>query len=232
MYVHSDFSLEPDHRLLSEVVGRKADLEQALGFSLGNEPIHVYLFDDQRTFQRYSRKHLPSLADRRAIFLKSDTRLVVLAHWHDDLGVDLRHEIIHGYLHAELPWIPLWLDEGLAEYFEVSGKGSFVHAEHVAHLASEFKRGNWQPHLERLATATDPATFSASQYAESWLWVHFFLNSTPQQAELFQTYARELKLHPGAHASLPEALATQGSELQVAVLEHLRSLAEAAAGSQ
>ena len=69
----------------------------------------------------------PDFAERRAVFLKSDTRLMVLAHWHDGLGEDLRHELIHGYLHAEFNWLPLWLDEGLAEYFELPAAEPTVH---------------------------------------------------------------------------------------------------------
>ncbi|GIT30210.1 MAG: hypothetical protein Ct9H300mP1_22560 [Planctomycetaceae bacterium] len=34
---------------------------------------------------------------------------------------DLRHEFTHGVLHSSLKRVPLWLDEGLAEYFEVVG---------------------------------------------------------------------------------------------------------------
>ena len=35
-----------------------------------------------------------------------------------ELAVDLRHETTHAVLHGLLPMVPLWLDEGLAEYFE------------------------------------------------------------------------------------------------------------------
>ena len=85
-----------------------SDLEQALGIPLRDELIHVYLFDKPERFHRYAKQQLPDFAGRRALFVKSDTRLMVLAHWHDDLGEDLRHELIHGYLHAEFAWLPLW----------------------------------------------------------------------------------------------------------------------------
>ena len=31
---------------------------------------------------------------------------------------DLRHECTHALLHAALPYVPLWLDEGLASLYE------------------------------------------------------------------------------------------------------------------
>ena len=36
-----------------------------------------------------------------------------------DFEIDLRHEATHALLHGSLPMVPLWLDEGLAKYFEV-----------------------------------------------------------------------------------------------------------------
>ena len=46
----------------------------------------------------------------------------VFAYKSKALPVDVRHEGTHGLLHAALPMVPLWLDEGLAEYFEVPGR--------------------------------------------------------------------------------------------------------------
>jgi hypothetical protein len=75
--------------------------------------------------------HHPNLPRRRAFFVETDTRLSVYAYWGDRVAEDLRHEVVHGYLHAVVPHLPLWLDEGLAEYFEVprglSGLWAWVH---------------------------------------------------------------------------------------------------------
>ena len=46
-------------------------------------------------------------------------RAAVYAYRHPELPIDLRHECTHALLHANLPMVPLWLDEGLAEYFEM-----------------------------------------------------------------------------------------------------------------
>ena len=67
----------------------------------------------------YLTRNFPSVPSRRAFFLETDTRLAVYAHWSDRVAEDLRHEVAHGYLHSVVPGLPLWLDEGLAEYFEV-----------------------------------------------------------------------------------------------------------------
>ena len=38
----------------------------------------------------------------------------------------------HGYLHSAFPSIPLWLDEGLAEYFETPRGDAGLNGRHVA----------------------------------------------------------------------------------------------------
>ena len=37
----------------------------------------------------------------------------------DHLRTDLRHELTHALLHGVLKDVPLWLDEGLAGFFEL-----------------------------------------------------------------------------------------------------------------
>ena len=64
-------------------------------------------------------RHFPGTPSRRAFFVESPTHLSVYAQWGDRVQEDLRHEVVHGYLHAVLRDIPLCLDEGIAEYFEV-----------------------------------------------------------------------------------------------------------------
>jgi hypothetical protein len=82
------------------------------------EPIGVSVRDAD-SYGQFLSKRFPSVPSRRAFFVESDTRLAVYAHWSDRVGEDLRHEVAHGYLHSMVQGLPLWLDEGLAEYFEV-----------------------------------------------------------------------------------------------------------------
>lgn len=225
LQVYSDFAIPPNHRLWSQLTERKASLEAALGIPLADEPIHVYLFADEASFSKYARQQLPGFVGRRALFVKSDTRLMVLAHWHDQLGEDLRHELVHGYLHATLPWLPLWLDEGLAEYFEAPSQADSRQARHIAHLASEFRAGRWQPSLERLEAFEDAARFGETQYAESWLWVHFLLTTTPDRSAELQQYVRSLQAAQSPNPQLSEQLGTIRTAWELELLTHLKHLA-------
>ncbi len=120
LVVHSNFELPGQHRLLQELNAQRADVSNRLGLPISDEPIHVYLFADAGRFGEFMQLRFPTFPHRRAFFVETDTQLSVYAHWGDRVAEDLRHEVAHGYLHAVVQNLPLWLDEGLAEYFEVA----------------------------------------------------------------------------------------------------------------
>ena len=119
LVIHSDFALPRHHRLVEDLVARRGDVVEQLRLPASDEPIHVYLFDSSERFRRFMTRHHPEFPDRRAFFVEGDTELNIYAYWGDRVAEDLRHEVTHGYLHTMVPHLPLWLDEGLAEYFEV-----------------------------------------------------------------------------------------------------------------
>jgi hypothetical protein len=191
LVIFSNSPLPSHHRLLEELQAQRAQLSTKLALPTSDEPIHVYLFPSSDELEAYMRVYFPALPKRRAFFVESDTRLTVYAYWGDRVAEDLRHEVAHGYLHAVVPRLPLWLDEGLAEYFEVPRGLSGVNRPHVEQLAAELGRG-WQPNLERLEALREAGALTQTHYAESWAWVHFLLETTPERRQLLQAYLRSL----------------------------------------
>jgi hypothetical protein len=190
---HSDFTLPPDHRLLQAVVAERDEINEKLSLSPTSEPIHVYLFRDAARYEHFVHDRFPFIPDRRAFFLETDTELVVFAHWNDRVAEDLRHEVAHGYLHAAVPNLPLWLDEGLAEYFEVPRGHGGLNRPHVELLCQLIKEQDWTPNLRRLEGFTDVAELSQRDYAESWAWVHFMLETSAARRVLLQSYLAEMR---------------------------------------
>ena len=229
LVVHSEFPLAASHRLLEELTARRMDLADRLGLPVSEEPIHVYLFDDADQFEGFVRLHHPGFPPRRAYFLETDTRLNVYAQWSDRVAEDLRHEVTHGYLHSVVPNLPLWLDEGLAEYFEVPrGSGGLNHP-HLAELLGRLQVGQWQPDLERLERFDRPFEMTQGDYAESWAWVHFLLESGPEPRRLLHEYLLDLRRY-GSAGPLSERLGRRIAEPGPALAEHLRSLAPVKSG--
>jgi hypothetical protein len=161
---------------------------------------------------------------RRAIFIKSDTALKVFAFWGERIGEDLRHEVTHGYLHSVATNIPLWLDEGLAEYYETPRGTHGFHGLHVYLLNNAFRKGNWSPDLKQLEQLHSPETMTELQYAESWLWVHFLLESPQADPKWLQDQLARLRMSAES-GSLSVFLEKTLDDPELLVVEHLKALA-------
>jgi hypothetical protein len=149
----------------------------------------------------------------------------VYAHWSDRVAEDLRPEVAHGYLHAAVPGLPLWLDEGMAEYFEVPRGHDGLNRPHVDLLAEMMQLEKWQPNIARLEQLTDAAQLQQIDYAEAWAWVHYLLQSSPESRGLFISYLADLRNY-GRVEPLSARLAANHVELERPIVEHLASLQE------
>ena len=224
LVIHSDFNLPERHRLIEDLTFLRNDIVRLLGAPISDEPIYVYLFEDSDRYERYMAEHHPLLPTRRAFFIKSDTTLRVYAYWGDRVAEDLRHEVTHAYLHAVFPYLPLWLDEGLAEYFETGRGSQGIHRSHIELLVEQSAAGNWQPDLERLESISRVGEMDQLAYAESWLWIHFALHE-PARAELIQRYLQSLRTN-GESARMSLMFPETTPQLSSAVLSHLQMLNE------
>ncbi len=220
---HSDFELPADHRLVRELVAERDDVLRTIQSAGSKEHIDVYLFRDAERYQQFLKYNFPNVPSRRAFFLETDTRLAVYAHWSDRVAEDLRHEVAHGYMHSVVPRIPLWLDEGLAEYFEVPRSQSGLNSPHVDLLSDMAEQESWRPNLPRLEKLTDAAQMDQRDYAESWAWVYFFLNSPPERREVLTRYLVELR-NRGALEPLSARIVASHIEPERPMAEYLVSL--------
>jgi hypothetical protein len=222
LIVHSNFELPEQHRLLQELNAQRADLSNKLALPISDEPVHVYLFADAERFGQFMQGRYPDFPQRRAFFVETDTKLTVFAHWGDRVAEDLRHEVAHGYLHSVVQNLPLWLDEGLAEYFEVPRGTHGLNGAHVEALAPLLKEGRWSPNLRRLEALASAADMSQHDYAEAWLWVHWMLESEPRR-RLLQGYLGDLR-REGVTPPMSVYLRQLGGEPEAALVIHLRAL--------
>lgn len=188
-----DKPIPQEEEILAELSQVRRNVSETLGIPHGEREVVVYLFADRERYARYMRETHPNLPARRAFFIGTPRELAVYAHWGDQVMVDLRHEYTHGLLHAAIGHVPLWLDEGLAEYFEVGGDTpGDVNREHLGRLASAAHRG-WQPDLRRLERLEEIDDMHPEDYQEAWAWVHFLLHDAPGGPELLSQYLRELR---------------------------------------
>lgn len=222
--IYADFALPKQHRLIEELVALRTDVATKLQLPVVDEPIHVYLFDSSSSFRDYLAAYHPNLPRRRAYFLETDTRLAVYAHWGDRVAEDLRHETTHGYLHAVVPGMPLWLDEGIAEYFELPRSHGGLHADHLATLLAAMAESNWRPDLARLESLHHLEDMQLVDYAEAWAWVHFLLDSAPERQELLNGYLAVIR-SDGVAPPFSLVLRQSGENYAELLTRHLELLA-------
>ena len=182
-------------------------------------PIHIYLFADKAKYYDFLSLRFPGFPQRRAIFVETEIELAIYAYWGEHVAEDLRHEVTHGYLHATLPRLPLWLDEGLAEYFEVGGNHDGLNAVHLGYLNAQ---KSFHPNLQRLEQLTSGADMTQQDYAESWAWVHFLLESDVDKTPLLADYLADLQ--QGTVTPFSKHLSARLAHPESALVEHLSTV--------
>lgn len=193
LIVLSDFKLGQDHELFQDLIKLREDVAATLDIPLNSEQVTVYLFSNQEEYRNYLDMTYPGLPPRRAYFVGTPKELAVYTFWGERIQEDLRHEFTHGLLHASLKTVPLWLDEGLAEYFEVAGNTpGQINRDHASRLSTALTNG-WKPDMKRLEQLEKVSQMQRVDYQEAWAWVHFMLNGTPETRDTLLEYLAELR---------------------------------------
>jgi hypothetical protein len=91
--------------------------------------------------------------------------------------------------------VPLWLDEGLAEYFEVSREMRVRQNPHHAAVEAAVRFGQL-PRLEELELLENLDDMGRDEYRDAWAWVHFMLHGPREAQDELNRYLDEL--HSGA----------------------------------
>ena len=224
VHLHTDFNLPRRHRLIQEIRAKQAAILSRLRIGKSDESVDVFLFENEPEYQRFVQARFPLLPRRRAFFLKDDTQLSVYAHWNPHVSTDISHEVTHGLLHSVIPNLPLWLDEGLAEYFEVTRGNRGLNRDHVLLLVSRYRQKQWSPNLSRLESITQPGQMSQIDYAESWLWAHLLMESTEDHLFILREYLSQLE-NFGEAISMNDLLNQMHEDLNDHLLAHLLALA-------
>lgn len=224
--IYAEFNLDRYDSLIETIEEQRADIVATLGLKPTDKPIVVCLFANYTNYSRYVAEHAPAAARRRAVFVQDEDTGYVYVYRQPKLETDLRHELTHAIVHSMLPFIPLWLDEGLAEYFEVPPQKRASGNPHQLKMKIASRLG-WKPNLTRLESRDDLSDFSAANYRESWAWVHFLLHSSDkgkksdESNELLRRYLGTIENEqlPGP---LSGHLRKMGGDPQRRLLDHLK----------
>jgi hypothetical protein len=215
----SNFPVKDDPPAVQSLEALERDLAEHLDFhpSEGEDPVEIYVLDDRNAFIHFLKFYYPELPQRRAFFLAQGSQRIVYTYASRQLGEDLRHEATHALLRGAFGDLPLWLDEGLAEYFESDLTRPGALGERIAPITADLKSG-WLPDLARLESLSDIREMSPRDYRESWAWVHLLLNGSKPGRSVLLAALAGLNEKPGK-LNLTEKGATNAL-----LLAHLNTL--------
>lgn len=224
---YHDFELEKSDPLFAELEALPDQVFGELRLPPSNTIIQVFLFDTQERYERYLRVSptFRGLPNRRAYFIAQSRvgggsdELKVFTWMGDHLRTDLRHEITHALLHSALKEVPIWLDEGLAGYFELPPANAGVNPQHLEML----RRGPFQPDLGRLERLGQVRDMEKPEYREAWAWVHLMLRGSPEARKVLLDYLQVLRVNPAPGMLLPR-LQEVLPEPPEALADHLASI--------
>ena len=151
-----------------------------------DKPIQIILFRDQGSYLRYLASSVPQSRQRRAIFYRNGDVYQVFAFRSRTLTTDLRHEVTHAILHQHLPFLPLWIDEGLAEYLE---EPEAQRSDSSRTKSARWRaRMGWVPSLQSLENIPNAESMNADEYRDSWAMTCLLLNESDASRQALCDY--------------------------------------------
>ncbi|MCC6203076.1 MAG: DUF1570 domain-containing protein [Gammaproteobacteria bacterium] len=155
--------------------------------------LNVRIFDTRENYLVYATSVSPRLATTGGFYSHERNEAVTWRHASDAATLDvIRHEAIHVIAAGLLGGVPIWLNEGLAEYFEaldMEGMQARVppQATWLA-LARKAAANQYPADLRDFLELSAPEWYDPAaqqvHYAVGWSLVYFLLDTEPGRAAL------------------------------------------------
>ena len=162
-------------------------------------PTKVFIFRNAGSFAPYRDAMFGAGSSNvSGIFFRTNSRNFIILRADAPSGIDrtIYHEMTHAFVKNTLTGLPLWFDEGIAEYYSTfSIKGDSVNIgmpipEHVMWLRSETPI----PLTQLFAIDSESKDYHEGRrqgvfYAESWALVHYLMRDDDNRHKLAQYLA-------------------------------------------
>ena len=199
---------EPSEARLREIANEferfREGLARVIPGAAEREPVPtiVVVFGSQRAFEPYRPRYNGKPVELSGLFVSSgDQNIVALAL--EDRDQALRvifHEYAHIVITSIAREIPIWLSEGLAEYYSTfslreEGRAAIVGLAPVEHVM-RLRRESLIPHAELLAVQASSQMYNEGRrrnvfYAQSWAVVHLLTWGLPDRSKQLSRYIAE-----------------------------------------
>ncbi len=217
----ADFDLTPLEPALAELDALAADLTRTFRLPTPREKVVVRIFRDEAAWREYSKREFPTTPYRRALYDRknylfdrdgANGRVYLCVN--PLFENDLRHEGTHAFLSAAIGRsVPIWLDEGIAEYFEAPKETRLTNETWRPRTVERLRNGEFSS-LESLEKLTGMADITRAKYGDSWAWVCWLLNGPESVRDVAPQYLNDLaarKLFAAKPSKRLAALAKDGA---------------------
>ncbi len=182
IYLNVDINLV--RKTLEQIADQDRELSAMFSLPPCQEKIKLYIFADVKTYTAYIQKEYPGAPMRRALFaMEKDKPGKVFTFFHNDFAEDLRHECTHALLHSKIGRLPIWIDEGLAEYFEAPKAQRAYKEPYYGQIRKNVTYNVFAPvpDLKKLENIKRMGDFLEVHYRNSWSWMNFMINDPARQ---------------------------------------------------
>jgi len=217
---HATFPLGNLDPLFRELSALEAELQRTLAVPPAQQPVDVYLLENEQEHRKLLKQLYPRVPYRRALYVQRSGQGSVYAYRHADLAIDLRHECTHALLHTNLPMVPLWLDEGLAEYFEMPASQRALEHPHFSKLRWNLRFGMVRD-VDSLEGCRDLSEMGGAEYRFAWAWVHFMLHGPLPAHRALVQYLGDIR-QGNPPGQLSERLARAVPDVERQMVQHFK----------
>lgn len=186
-----DYAVSPrlHNRISTSVRKIFAIYRQALEIEYPEETeFRIVIYGTKDAYRAYQQRVAPALRHSDGFYNAASNRITTWGMAEPYLVPLIIHEVSHAISASHGRYIPTWLNEGLAEYFEamdVSGLSASVPVQ--SHWLRDLRGRGWHRHAPDLRARLDVAHedwYAASGsshvgYALSWSVVYFLMDSAP-----------------------------------------------------
>ena len=217
----SEFPLDDGSAIRAEIQNLQKDLTDYLGTPESNEKVVVCIFRTRESYTAFLKRNCPQApSNRPALYIKDSGPGYVFLQLDEKLILNLRHEMTHALLNSTHKNIPIWLDEGLAKYFETPagqrGKSN-PFLEPVSDRAGSFLTPI--PTLANLEKLKGINEMGPTQYRDSWAWIHFLIHYSPRTQQILSRYLQTLETENQAGIDSKKAAEIQKTAPLTAMLK-------------
>ncbi len=193
-------------------------------------PTAIYVFKSQRSFTPYKTRYKGRAADLTGYFLsRTDRNYIAMTADSRRASEIMYHEYVHYVMDNNLWYLPPWLAEGLAEFyqtFEVAGDRVSIGLPNPWHLR-RLQGRTLIPLRELLEVGFDSPLYNESMrksdfYAQSWAVTHYLLLGNVDRRRQLSDYLTRLRAGESPVEAFSDAFSDSFDTLDGEVRHHIR----------